>query len=62
MQFKEGTDVCYLRARWSSQAQKCIHSIVLPGIKEGLIILRKNKTPRDREMFNAEDAAEDELN
>lgn len=32
-----------LRAWGSSQTEKCIHSVVLPGIEEGLIVLRKRK-------------------
>lgn len=33
----------YLGAWGGGQTQKCIHGVVLPGVEEGLIVLRKEE-------------------
>lgn len=61
MSFKERTDnsVClcskaYLGAWGSGQTQKCINSILLSGIEEGLIVLETD-TGRTLEADRSED-------
>ena len=38
-----GVKVMYLGARWGSQPQEGVDSIVLSGIKERLIVLREKR-------------------
>lgn len=38
----------YLRARRSGQTQKCVHGVFLPGVKEGLVVLRSRKKHKQR--------------